>query len=305
MRGGGVYLLHGYYLVWHWYSILSLVILLTNMFTDEKPSTTIETTEKTEQLDSLDATNTEGNNKDETNDSTDMTMHINTIVERTDSKDTDITESTDENTSQDDVSSNNNDNDSGTKDDTANKVDVTEKVVEAAVETKIGSDLVAEDLRVESESSEQDVTGDNDSTDDDESKNGLTDVVIAGADIGNSEASADSGSKDEDNVVLNNGTEVSTSAQTDILDLGEISSLVPLFCTPDLYLQFKADVLEYHCVFFEEPNCDKQTQLGVYLNWQLNLGLQLENNMFSSLVNVQETFPSLKLIFVGRNVLLL
>ena len=42
----------------------------------------------------------------------------------------------------------------------------------------------------------------------------------------------------------------------------EEPSLVPLYCTPELYLEFKANVLQYHCLFFEEPNCDRQTQQG-------------------------------------------
>lgn len=42
----------------------------------------------------------------------------------------------------------------------------------------------------------------------------------------------------------------------------EGQSLVPLFCTPDKYMEFKAKVLQYHCLFFEEPNCDRQTQDG-------------------------------------------
>lgn len=41
---------------------------------------------------------------------------------------------------------------------------------------------------------------------------------------------------------------------------GEKPSLIPLFCTPEKYLEFKANVLQYHCLFFEEPNCDRQTQ---------------------------------------------
>ena len=45
----------------------------------------------------------------------------------------------------------------------------------------------------------------------------------------------------------------------------EDPSLVPLFCTPEKYLEFKANVLQYHCLFFEEPNCDRQTQQGEFL----------------------------------------
>ena len=45
----------------------------------------------------------------------------------------------------------------------------------------------------------------------------------------------------------------------------EEPSLVPLYCTPELYLEFKANVLQYHCLFFEEPNCDRQTQQGEFV----------------------------------------
>ena len=43
---------------------------------------------------------------------------------------------------------------------------------------------------------------------------------------------------------------------------GKGPSLIPLYCTPDKYMEFKANVLQYHCLFFEEPHCDRQTQDG-------------------------------------------
>jgi len=39
-------------------------------------------------------------------------------------------------------------------------------------------------------------------------------------------------------------------------------SLVPLFCTPDVYMQFKADLMQYHCLFFQEKHCERMNQQG-------------------------------------------
>lgn len=58
-------------------------------------------------------------------------------------------------------------------------------------------------------------------------------------------------------------TDDSDEELDEISEVGK-ASLVPLFCTPDLYQKFKADVLEYHCIYFEELHCDRQTQKGMH-----------------------------------------
>ena len=61
-----------------------------------------------------------------------------------------------------------------------------------------------------------------------------------------------------DHVLISNAESLSLGEKSD----GKKPSLVPLFCTPDKYMEFKANVLQYHCLFFEEEHCDRQTQKG-------------------------------------------
>ena len=61
-----------------------------------------------------------------------------------------------------------------------------------------------------------------------------------------------------DHVLISNAESLSLGEKLD----GKKPSLVPLFCTPDKYMEFKANVLQYHCLFFEEEHCDRQTQKG-------------------------------------------
>ena len=61
-----------------------------------------------------------------------------------------------------------------------------------------------------------------------------------------------------DNVLISNAESLSLGEKSD----GKKPSLVPLFCTPEKYMEFKANVLQYHCLFFEEEHCDRQTQKG-------------------------------------------
>ena len=70
--------------------------------------------------------------------------------------------------------------------------------------------------------------------------------------------SDESSSPVNDHVLISNAESLSLGEKSD----GKKPSLVPLFCTPDKYMEFKANVLQYHCLFFEEEHCDRQTQKG-------------------------------------------
>ncbi|XP_052261854.1 follistatin-related protein 5-like isoform X2 [Dreissena polymorpha] len=54
--------------------------------------------------------------------------------------------------------------------------------------------------------------------------------------------------------------DVSVSIVDTVEAVTDKPSLVPLYCTPDLYVRFKADILQYHCIYFKEEHCDGQTQ---------------------------------------------
>ena len=120
-------------------------------------------------------------------------------------------------------------------------------------------DSVEKDSNESIDNVKKDTTIKDDSSDDSEDKTSSDSVEKENSLKVESEESKESLPPNSDHVQISNGEPESFEEETD-----EKPSLIPLFCTPDKYMEFKANVLQYHCLFFEEENCDRQTQKGKF-----------------------------------------
>ncbi|XP_060560214.1 follistatin-related protein 5-like [Ruditapes philippinarum] len=146
----------------------------------------------------------------------------------------------------------------GSRDEVSEDVDA-ENTQQTSVESKEDSFVVSKDT--ETTAADDDSDDDDDDNDDDEDV-GLEDnhTLDGKFDFDDDYDSDDDDYYDDYYDDDDSDEESESTEETDDSSEEDTPSLVPMFCTPDLYQKFKADVLEYHCIFFDEEHCDRQTQ---------------------------------------------
>ena len=137
--------------------------------------------------------------------------------------------------------------------------EVSKDVVIGGEMEKAVSNVMKENKDNEANSSENDDDeSDSDSQSNEDINNGYTVTTSSTPEDETKETPAER--VEGDKVSLGNGSIEEAESESESED--EEDSLVPLFCTPDVYLKFKADVLGYHCNYFGQLHCDRQTQEG-------------------------------------------